>query len=150
MVRRRPPDRPADASLVVEVDEPTLRPVREEITRTYPWGTAEVARQLAEAKRLVRGDTRFLAVYDGDAIVSCTDLYLSEREAQVEDLVTFEEYRGRGYARALVAAAVEKAEEAGADFVFLVADDEDWPKELYGRLGFDAVGPYWKFVRVAS
>jgi ribosomal protein S18 acetylase RimI-like enzyme len=148
MVRRRPPDQPVDTSVVVEVDEPTLRPFREAVTRTYPWGTAEVARQLAEAKRLVRGTTRFLAVVAEGEIVSCADLYLSDGDAQIEDLVTLETFRGRGYARALVVAAAERAERAGADFVFLVADDEDWPKELYQRLGFDPLAPYWKFVRV--
>ena len=33
----------------------------------------------------------------------------------------------------------------GAEFVFLVADANDWPKVLYGRLGFDEVGHYTKF-----
>jgi hypothetical protein len=33
----------------------------------------------------------------------------------------------------------------GAEFVCLVADANDWPKELYRRLGFDAVGHYTKF-----
>ena len=28
----------------------------------------------------------------------------------------------------------------------LVADYEDWPKELYRRLGFDELGYYVKFV----
>jgi hypothetical protein len=26
-----------------------------------------------------------------------------------------------------------------------VADADDWPKELYGKLGFDVVGHYTKF-----
>ena len=38
-----------------------------------------------------------------------------------------------------------KAGKAGADLVFLVADDEDWPKELYRRLGFDELGRLYKF-----
>ncbi len=146
MVLRRPPERPVDTSMVVEVDEPTLRPFRETVARTYPWGTDEVARQLAEAKRLVKGTTRFLTVIVDGEIVSCADLYLSDRDAQIEDLVTLEEHRGRGYASALVVKGVEEARGAGAEFVFLVADDEDWPKELYRRLGFDPLAPYWKFV----
>jgi hypothetical protein len=46
-----------------------------------------------------------------------------------------------------VLAAADAARAEGADLVFLVADDEDWPKTLYARLGFDAAGPAWEFVR---
>ena len=41
--------------------------------------------------------------------------------------------------------AIAEARKAGAEFVFLVADANDWPKVLYGRLGFDEVGHYTKF-----
>jgi hypothetical protein len=34
--------------------------------------------------------------------------------------------------------------------VFLVADDADWPKDLYVRLGFDPVSRFWSFVRTPS
>lgn len=148
MVQRRPPDRVVDTAAVIEVDEPTLRPVREAVTRAQPWGSPELARQLAAAKRLIRGTVRFFAVEADGEIASCTDLYLSERDGQVEDVVTLEQHRGRGYASAVVLHAVEEARRAGADFVFLCADAEEWPKELYRRLGFDGLGVYWKFLRV--
>jgi ribosomal protein S18 acetylase RimI-like enzyme len=147
MALRRPPERPVDTSSVVEVDEPALRAFREAITLDQPWGTPEIAGQLLEAKRLIRATTRFFAVVVGSEIVSCTDLYLSGPDAQIEDVATLAEHRGRGYARAVVMRAAEEARRAGADFVFLVADDEDWPKELYRRLGFDSLGRYWKFLR---
>ena len=150
MAQRRPVERAVDTSVVVEVDEPTLRPFRVRVTQTYPWGTREVARQLAEAKRLILGTARFFAVLDGGRAVACTDLYLSEHDGQIEDVVTLEKHRGRGYASALVVHAADEARGAGADFAFLVADDEDWPKELYRRLGFDTVGLYWKFVRLPA
>jgi hypothetical protein len=46
--------------------------------------------------------------------------------------------------------AAEEARLAGAEFVFLVADDDDWPKELYRRLGFDPLAPYWQFVSTSA
>jgi hypothetical protein len=45
-----------------------------------------------------------------------------------------------------VLAAIEAARADGAEFVFLVADLEDWPKELYRRLGFDELGYFVKFI----
>jgi len=44
-----------------------------------------------------------------------------------------------------VLAAIEAARRGGGEFVCLVADANDWPKELYRRLGFDTVGHYTKF-----
>jgi ribosomal protein S18 acetylase RimI-like enzyme len=147
MALRRPPERPVDTSRVVEVDEARLRPFREAFTRTYPWGSPEVARQLAEAKRLIRGTTRFFAVIEDGEVVACTDLYLDGGDAEIEDVATLPAHRGRGFASALVVRACEEARRARADLVFLVADDQDWPKELYRRLGFDELGRYWKFSR---
>lgn len=148
MVRRRPAEREVDTSEVVEVDEPALRAFREAFTRSYPWGTPEVARQLSVWKRMIGGAARFFAVLEDGAPVAATDLYLSDHEAQVEDVATLETHRGRGHASAVVLRAVEEARAAGAEFVFLAADAEDWPQHLYRRLGFDDVGGYWKFIKV--
>ena len=51
-------------------------------------------------------------------------------------------------ASAVVLRAVEEAVTAsGHTFVFLIADDEDWPKELYAQLGFEPIGHTWSFLR---
>ena len=31
--------------------------------------------------------------------------------------------------------------------IFLIADDADWPKELYAKLGFDPIGRFWQFTK---
>ena len=54
-------------------------------------------------------------------------------------------HRGNGYATAVVLRAAREARAEGADLVFLVADGDDWPKELYRKLGFDTVGRLTKF-----
>jgi hypothetical protein len=46
--------------------------------------------------------------------------------------------------------AVREAREAGAGLVFLIADDADWPKELYAKLGFDPVGRFWQFTKPSA
>jgi ribosomal protein S18 acetylase RimI-like enzyme len=147
MAQLRQPERTPDLSLVEEVGEDELRPGRTAEILRYPWGTAEAARQLLDAKLLIanRAETRFFGVRVGGEIVSWTDLYLAQGVGQVEDVATKEDHRGRGYATAVVLRAADEARAAGADLVFLVADDEDWPKELYRRLGFDTVGRLTKF-----
>lgn len=147
MAHRREPEQEVDTSIVTEVDLNGLAGAREHQLLTYPWGTPELARTLAEAKRRIPFETRFFAVHVDGEVVSYTDLYRDGPVAQVEDVATLEPHQGRGYASAVVTRAVEEARRSGAALVFLVADAEDWPKELYRRLGFDDVGFYLKFTR---
>lgn len=65
--------------------------------------------------------------------------------AWVEDVYALPGARGRGYGRALVAAAVERARAQGHRLTFILADDEDWPKDLYARVGFRPVARTWAF-----
>jgi ribosomal protein S18 acetylase RimI-like enzyme len=152
MVKRRAPETAADTASVVEVDEAALRPARRAQLASYPWATPELTTQLLEAKVLLRRwqSVRCFARLQDSEVASYTDLYAVGSEAQVEDVATLPQYRGRGFAKAVVMRAVEEAEAAGADFVFLVAMEDDWPKELYARLGFDVVGRYVKVFNVVA
>ena len=147
MVQLREPQTGADLSLVREVEEPDLREARRRVLANEPWASPEVLDQIFAAKARIgeRVTTRFFAVELDGEVVSYSDLYLEGTDAQVEDVGTVPEQRGRGYAKAVVLGAIAEARRAGAEFVCLVADAHDWPKELYRRLGFDEVGHYTKF-----
>jgi ribosomal protein S18 acetylase RimI-like enzyme len=149
MVQRRETDRRIDTAIVAEVDERALRPARRTMLAGEPWATAELVEQLLDAKPAIGRsvEARFFAVHVDGGVAAYTDLYLDGRTAQVEDVATLPQYRGRGYASALVAHAAAEARRAGCDFVFLVSDAEDWPQELYRRLGFGDVGRYVKLFR---
>jgi ribosomal protein S18 acetylase RimI-like enzyme len=149
MAQRRRPEKHADLSIVREVDESALRPGRMRAILAQPWGTPELARQLLDSKVMLaeRAQTRFFGVEVDGEIVAWSDLYVAQGVGQVEDVATAPEHRGRGYATAVVLRAVDEARRAGADLVFLVADDHDWPKKLYARLGFDPIGRIHKFIR---
>lgn len=58
----------------------------------------------------------------------------------VEDVYTAAEARGRGYARMLVTHVTELLRAAECDFIFIIADDNDWPKTLYSKIGYRPVG----------
>jgi ribosomal protein S18 acetylase RimI-like enzyme len=151
MVHRRPVTRLA-GSAVQEVDGELLRQPRTAALLGYPWGTEELARTLADSKARIADPvrTRFFAVLDDGEPVSWTDLYSADGVAQLEDLATAPAHRGRGHATAVVLRALEAARADGAGFVFLVADEEDWPKELYAKLGFDPAGRFSKFLRLGG
>lgn len=152
MVLRREPDRSPDLSRTAEVSHEDLQPLRRREILSHPWGSEETAGLLLSAKPLIgeRVTARFFAALDEGEVVSGADLYLEGRWAQVEDVATSPEHRNSGHASAVVLRAVAEARAAGADFVFLVADDESWPKEWYGKLGFDVVGRYYKFIVSAA
>jgi len=147
MAQLRQPERTADLSRVRELEERALRPARRRLMEGYPWAKPEVVKQLFEAKALIgrRVTARFFGVLVDGEVVSYADLYVDGADAQVEDVGTLPEHRGKGYATAVILEAIEQARASGADFVFLVADAQDWPKELYGKLGFDELGHYTKF-----
>jgi predicted N-acetyltransferase YhbS len=149
-----------DANDAVEVVEATVDAVDagcERYLRTDPdteYGRDPRTReQLLEHHRSYgprAGAERRFAVLDDDGVaIAWARLWRRGSEAQVEDVVCLAEHRGHGYGRAVVAAATRAAVQDGAELVFIVADAEDWPRELYGRLGFAAVGELGVYQRFA-
>jgi ribosomal protein S18 acetylase RimI-like enzyme len=153
MVARRDLDRLADLSQIEEVGIEELEPIWAEGVRSGPYGTdEETVRQLVGNKRVVAAsrDTRFFAARVNGAIASYCDLYSEGSTGQIEAVGTLEQFRNRGLARATVSRALAASRETGNDLTFLMALRDDWPKELYRKLGFDEIARIYEFVRPAS
>jgi len=144
MVHRGPV--PTTSREAAEVGREALEPLRRGRILNQPWGSPEVADQLLGARAILeeRVTVRYFASLEDDKVAAGTDLYLGPPDAQIEDVSTEPELLNRGHGTAVVVTAIAAAREAGADFVFLVADAEDWPKEWYAKLGFEPVGRYVK------
>jgi len=152
MVQRREPEsRPAVE--VADVSFAEAKPVIEAVMREQPYVETERGfRQLVDFREVLEreaGARFFVASVDGEPAAVCEGYVLGD-VGQVEDVNTLARFRGRGLASAIVVRAATWARERGAEVVYLVADDDDWPKELYRRLGFNDVGRSWGFVRVLS
>ncbi|HEU5363828.1 MAG TPA: GNAT family N-acetyltransferase [Gaiellaceae bacterium] len=141
LAHTRPPDRLVDTSAVREVPLEDLLPGRTEATLREPWGSIDLAAQLNEAKRRTAAavPTRFYGAFAGGEVAGWCELRLDGGVAQIEDVEVLEEFRGRGLGRAIVQHALEHGLGA-ADVVFLEALADDWPRELYAKLGFTALG----------
>jgi ribosomal protein S18 acetylase RimI-like enzyme len=99
----------------------------------------EVVRQLLRLEREAMDPgtmKRWFGVRDDRGeVMTLAALVLLGGLAYVDDVVTFPEARGRGYARAVVTRLVREARASGARRTFLLVDP-DGPVLLYERLGF--------------
>jgi ribosomal protein S18 acetylase RimI-like enzyme len=140
----------AETSHVEEFESERLRPLREEIIRE--WQTEAdnaTVEQLISADYLIwkAANARSFAVVEDGEVVSSAELFSDGGTAQVEEVQTLPSHRGQGHAKAVVTRAVETALAGDHDFIFLVAAGDDWPKELYKRLGFEEVGSRFAFLK---
>ena len=103
---------------------------------------------LFRSEKLARviGARFFGAKVDGVLAAMC-ELYVHGDAAQIESVETLEEHRNRGAASAVVLAAAEAARAAGATWIHLYADANDWPQGWYRRLGFVDAGGFWNLHR---
>jgi len=141
MAHTREPDRRVDTSGVREVPFESVLPARREATLGEVWGDAEIASLLDDAKRLIMRavPTRFFAAFADGEIASYCEVRSAGGVAQIEDVNTIERFRGRGFGRMIVQHAVDEAKQTH-DVVYLEALADDWPRELYAKLGFEPLG----------
>lgn len=142
-----PPTR-AESLRVTESDEDAMLELERRWIAEDRRLTAEVVDQILEAARREGrgwGERRFVVTGDDGRPAAMTKLRGDGHTAQVEDVYTAPELRGRGFASTLVTHAVTTAQQSGHELVFILADDDDWPKRLYARLGFAPIGRRWVF-----
>ena len=153
MTHRRPPDRMPPLDAVREVTHEDLRAAEMRYMVSQLWCTSlEPARQVIEHHRRVGGalDERCFAIRHGDEVIAHAKLRHRDAIAQVEDVVVQEEHRGAGLGRLVTTAALAAGLALEPELMFIVAADDDWPKELYARLGFQPAGRTRMFHRLPA
>jgi ribosomal protein S18 acetylase RimI-like enzyme len=95
-------------------------------------GYHEQARAVALSR-----DVRVLAVHEGDRPIAFAQLECDGDSAEITQVFVHPDHRGAGRGTAMTRAAIEAAGDVRD--LWIVADDEDRPKELYARLGFRPV-----------
>jgi ribosomal protein S18 acetylase RimI-like enzyme len=148
MAHRGPPEQVATTDRAVEIDVEDLVAFSREVhRRMLPNVAPAVVDALAGFSRVLRerAGARFFGARIDGALATACELYVHAGAAQIEDVNTLEEFRGQGLAREVVTLAADAARSAGADLVWLIADDNDWPKDFYRKLGFVRVDTFWQF-----
>ena len=143
-------DRMPDLDGVREVGHDDILAAEDRFLRDEPGTAAPEARRQVMAHRRHIGELlgeRCFAAYAGDEVCAYAKLRHRGAIAQVEDVAVLPEHRGAGLGRLVTCAALAAGLALEPELLFIAADDEDWPKELYARLGFDPVGRIAGFLR---
>jgi uncharacterized protein (DUF952 family)/GNAT superfamily N-acetyltransferase len=90
-----------------------------------------------------------LVVREQGRVVASGQLRVDGATAAVDSVLTDPDARGRGYADAVLARALDLAATAGCDLVVLEAAADDWPRHWYARRGFAPLGSVWSVDRSA-
>jgi GNAT superfamily N-acetyltransferase len=149
MALRREPDRPAGLE-VEEIGIEQAQEVRRSLlAENQNVSDPETVEQLLELDRRVGEAVRdrwFAARHEGE-LAGCCRLMQAPGIGQVEDVATLQPARNQGIARAVVLAAAEASVADDDEVTFIGALLDDWPRQLYERLGFDPVGS-WRYFRL--
>jgi ribosomal protein S18 acetylase RimI-like enzyme len=94
----------------------------------------------------LRRDVQVLAVHHDGAPVGFAELDRDGSAAEITQVYVHPQHRGGGRGTALTRAAIEAARDVRD--LWIVADDEDRPKELYARLGFRAAWTTMEVLRL--
>lgn len=148
MCHRREPNRIVDTSAVEEVGDATWSGRQEQMSSFAATSDAETIRQMRSMyDRMTRvGRARDFAIMEDGKAVSFALLFSDGKVGQIEDVATLDGYRQRGYSWRVMAKALEVSR-AEHGSTFLIADDRDWPKDFYSRMGFDAIGRRYYFLK---
>ena len=99
------------------------------------------AREVAQ-----RREVQVLAVREGGSPVAFAQLERDGAAAEITGVYVHPEYRGGGRGTAMTRAAIEAARDVRD--LWIAADDDDRPKQLYARLGFRPAWTTMEFLRL--
>jgi predicted GNAT family acetyltransferase len=141
--------REVSAEAVVELnDEQTTVLMRRWLNERQPGVTTSRLDQVdvyGRREATLWGERSFGILDDTGVPAAIAKLRSRRGTGWVEDVYTAPQARRRGFARTLVTYATGLARSAGHELVFIIADDNDWPKHLYESIGFRPVGFSWMF-----
>ena len=107
------------------------------------------AEDLCQARAVAqRRDVQVLAVREGGAAVAFAQLEREGAAAEITQVYVHPEHRGGGRGGAMTRAAIEAARDVRD--LWIAADDDDRPKQLYARLGFRPAWTTMEFLRLSG
>ncbi|HEX2944419.1 MAG TPA: GNAT family N-acetyltransferase [Clostridia bacterium] len=88
----------------------------------------------------------YICYCDGEPAGNC-DLFLYDDMAKIEDFTVLPKYQRRGLGTSILKHLIGTAFSEGARIIYLTTDEEDTPKEMYMKLGFEKVSDSYALLR---
>jgi ribosomal protein S18 acetylase RimI-like enzyme len=133
-MRHETPPPPGPAITVAEVPYDAVHDLRVAWHEEESPDQDESAYHVQAREVALRRGARVLAVHEEGAPIAFAQLEHDGAAAEITQVYVHPRYRGGGRGTAMTRAAIEAAGEVRD--LWIVADDDDRPKELYARLGF--------------
>ncbi|HEX8066209.1 MAG TPA: GNAT family N-acetyltransferase [Thermoleophilaceae bacterium] len=148
MAGLRPPDRPVDVSSVREVELELLHDAREATLRRAHRDLDSATALLAAGGLSPDGvETRAFAALVGADVAAYAVARVVGSAAKLTEVAAMERSHGHGLGRAVVWAAAAALRRTGTRLVTMEAEDDDWARSTYQRLGFGEIGRIHRLVR---
>lgn len=77
--------------------------------------------------------------YEGQDVIGNCDLFIYDGVAKIEDFSVIPKYQRKGYGTSILKHLIDIALNENCHTVYLVTDEDDTPKEMYKKLGFNKV-----------
>ncbi len=130
---------------VVEVDYDAVRELRR-VWHQEDFPGLDDSQFKAQAREVgLALGTRTLAAHQDGQLIAYAALDVGDREVEIGALYVLPEHRGHGVGTALTLAAIAASDRPKN--LWICADDEDRPRQLYTRLGFQPVITWTEFLR---
>ena len=98
-------------------------------------------KRYGEAYLSDKGVDCYLCYVDEAAIGRC-ELFAYGDLAYIEDFYISPSHQRKGYGTTMFMELVKNAMEKGVTTIYLLADEEDTPKEMYKKMGFEKISQY--------
>lgn len=81
----------------------------------------------------------FIAYIDNVPVGKC-EVYMSNELLRIESFMVLDCFRNKGIGSSILNAIKEFAFQKGINLIYLMAEEDDTPKEMYSRMGFEIIG----------
>lgn len=86
-----------------------------------------------------KGVNSYVCYHNGDIIGNC-DLFIYNGVAKIEDFAVIPTYQHKGYGTTILKELIDIAIKENSHTIYLVTDEDDTPKEMYQKIGFNKIG----------
>lgn len=97
-------------------------------------------------KALIEKKTSFYGIFEKEVLVGTIEVFEYKNAIKVEEFVIDDDYQKKGYGSTLLRKVLDDAKAKGLTEVYLTADFNDTPKEMYEKMGFSLQYDYF-FIR---